>query len=194
MCTQVVPIGISLQNILLATDFSSCSETALSYAVGMSRRYGATMYTVSVVPEEFSDVQPQDPFYLRHSAENKMANLVKSDVFQGIKHQELVKEGFISEVLSELIGRLEIGLIVLGTHGRGPEVRLRRILYATDSLPGAPKARLAVLSDTAVGLLMFDYVWNDMNAFGPEMTICEVATERFLGRAATIGRQGRHRR
>jgi nucleotide-binding universal stress UspA family protein len=228
MCTQVVPIGISLQNILLATDFSSCSETALSYAVGMSRRYGATMYTVSVVPEEFSDVQPQDPFYLRHSAENKMANLVKSDVFQGIKHQELVKEGFITEVRSELIGRLEIGLIVLGTHGRGgiknlvlgsvaeeivdsaycpvltvgphvssklePEVRLRRILYATDSLPGAPKARLAVLSDTAVGLLMFDYVWNDMNAFGPEMTICEVATERFLGRAATIGRQGRHRR
>jgi len=174
MCTQVTPIGISLQNILLATDFSSCSETALSYAVGMSRRYGATMYTVSAVPEEFSDVQPPDPFYLRHSAENKMANLVKSDVFQGIKHQELVKEGFISEVLSELIGRLEIDLIVLGTHGRGgiknlvlgsvaeeivdsaycpvltvgphvssklePELRLRRILYATDLLPGSARA------------------------------------------------------
>ena len=59
------------------------------------------------------------------------------------------------------------------------------------SMAGALKARVAVLSDTAVGLLMFDYVWNDMNAFGPEMTICEVATERFLGRAATIGRQGK---
>jgi len=173
MCTQVVPIGISLQNILLATDFSSCSETALSYAVGMSRRYGATVYTVNVVPEELSDVQPPDPFYLRHSAENNMANLAKSDLFQGIKHQELVKEGFTSEVLSKLIGRLGIDLIVLGTHGRGgikklvlgsvaeevvdsaycpvltvgphvssklgSELKLRRILYATD-LPGSARA------------------------------------------------------
>jgi nucleotide-binding universal stress UspA family protein len=132
------------------------------------------MYTVSVVPEELSDVQPPDPFYLRHSAENKMANLVKSDLFQGIRHHELVREGFISEVLSELIGRFEIDLIVLGTHGRGgikklvlgsvaeeivdsaycpvltvgphvssklgPELKLRRILYATDLQPGSARA------------------------------------------------------
>jgi nucleotide-binding universal stress UspA family protein len=143
----------------------------------MSRRYGATLYMVSVVPAEISgDVYPPDPFYLRHSAENKMANLVKSELFKGIKHHELVKEGFgfISEVLSELIGRLEIDLIVLGTHGRGgikklvlgsvaeeiadsayrpaltvgpqissklgPELKLRRILYATDLLPGSARA------------------------------------------------------
>ncbi len=177
MCSLVTPIRISLQNILLATDFSSCSETALWYAIGMSRRYGATLHTASVVPAEISEyVQPPDPFYLRHSAEKKMANLVKSDLFRGIKHHELVKEGFgfISEVLSELIGRLEIDLIVLGTHGRGgikklvlgsvaeeiadsaycpvltvgphissklePELKLRRILYATDLLPGSARA------------------------------------------------------
>ena len=175
MCPLVTPTRISLQNILLATDFSSCSEIALSYALGMSRRYGATLHTVSVVPQEISDdVYPPDPFYLRHSAENKMANLVKPDPFQGIKHHELVKEGFISEALSELIDRLEIDLIVLGTHGRGgikklvlgsvaeeiadcaycpvltvgphtsstlgPELKLRRILYATDLLPGSARA------------------------------------------------------
>jgi nucleotide-binding universal stress UspA family protein len=169
-----VPIGISFHNILLATDFSSRSETALSYAIGISRRYGATMYTVSIVPEELSDVQAPDPLYRRHSIENKMATLAKSDLFQGIKHHELVKEGFISEVLSELIGRLEIDMIVLGTHGRGgikklvqgsvaeeivdsaccpvltvgpqvssklgPELKLPRILYATDLLPGSARA------------------------------------------------------
>jgi nucleotide-binding universal stress UspA family protein len=104
-----------------------------------------------------------------------MASLVKSELFQGINHHELVKEGvgFISEVLSELIGRLEIDLIVPGTHGRGgikrlvlgsvaeeiansayrpvltvgphislklgPELKLRRILYATDLLPGSAR-------------------------------------------------------
>jgi nucleotide-binding universal stress UspA family protein len=174
-CSLVTPIRIALQNILLATDFSSCSEAALSYAIGMSRRYGATLYTVSVVPPEIShDVYPPDPYHLRHSAENKMANLVKSDLFQGIKHHELVKEGLVSEVLSALIGRLEIDLIVLGTRGRGgikklvlgsvaeeiadaaycpvltvgphisrklgPELKLRRILYATDLLPSSARA------------------------------------------------------
>jgi nucleotide-binding universal stress UspA family protein len=63
MGSLVTPMRISLRNILLATDFSSCSETALSYAIGMSRRYGATLHTVSVVPAEISDdVQPPDRF------------------------------------------------------------------------------------------------------------------------------------
>jgi nucleotide-binding universal stress UspA family protein len=175
MSSPVAAIRVSLRNILLGTDFSPCSETALTYAAGLSRRYDATLYTVSVVPEEITDyVQPPDPFYFRHSAEKKMANLAGLELFRGIKHQELVKEGSISEVLSDLIGRLEIDLIVLGTHGRGgiknlvlgsvreriidsaycpvltvgphvssklgPELKLRRILYATDLLPGSAKA------------------------------------------------------
>ncbi|MGO8733492.1 MAG: universal stress protein, partial [Terriglobia bacterium] len=177
MSSLVNPTRISLQNILLPTDFSSCSETALSCAIGLSRRYGATLYTVSVVPPDINaDVNLPDPLYLKHSAENKMANLVKSDLFQGIKHHELVKEGFgfIPEALSGLISRLEIDLLVLATHGRGgikklvlgsvaeeiadcaycpvltvgphisstlgPELKLRRILYATNLLPGSARA------------------------------------------------------
>jgi nucleotide-binding universal stress UspA family protein len=166
--------GISLRNILFATDFSPCSETALSYAVGLSRRYGSTLYMVNVIREELSDVQPPDPFYLRHTAEKKMASLVQSDPFEGINHRELLREGEVSQVLSELIPRLNIDLVVLGTHGRGgvaklvlgsvaeeiigsapcpvltvgrhvspksgPEPKLRRILYATDLLPGSTRA------------------------------------------------------
>jgi len=168
------PVRISLQNILLATDFSQCSETALSYAVASARRFGATMHTVNVVRQEFSEVQPPDPFYLRHSAQEKMASLVNSGLFEGVKHREWVKEGFILEVLSQLIHTLEIDLLVLGTHGRGgieklllgsvaeeildsvrcpvltagpavstqrtPELKLRKIVYATDLLPGSARA------------------------------------------------------
>ncbi len=119
--SSVAPsISVSLQNILLPTDFSPCSEAALLYATSLSRRYGSTLCTITVVPEEITDyVQPPDPFYLRHSADKKMADLAASGMFQGIKHRELVKEGFISDVLSDLIDRLEIDLVVLGTHGRG---------------------------------------------------------------------------
>jgi hypothetical protein len=47
---------------------------------------------------------------------------------------------------------------------------------------GRLKKRLALLPDEAVGQLMFDVVWNVMDVFSPELTICEVATERLLRR------------
>ena len=42
------------------------------------------------------------------------------------------------------------------------------------------KERLAALTDAAVGQLMVDHVWSEMNLLGPEMTIVEIATERLL--------------
>jgi len=120
MNSLAAPVRISLRNILLPTDFSPCSETALAYAVGLCRRYDTTLHTVTVVPEEITDyVQPPDPFSLRHSAEKKMSSLGGAELLRGIKHRELVKEGFVSDILADLIDRLEIDLIVLGTHGRG---------------------------------------------------------------------------
>ncbi len=47
---------------------------------------------------------------------------------------------------------------------------------------GLLKRRLAALTDAAVGQLMFDHVWNELGIFGPELAICEVATERLLGK------------
>lgn len=74
---------------------------------------------MTVVREEITDyVEPPDPFYLRHTAEKKMAALANLEPLHGIRHREFVKEGFVPETLSELIDRLEIDLVVLGTHGR----------------------------------------------------------------------------
>jgi len=93
MNSSAAPVRVSLRSILLPTDFSPCSETALAYGVGLCRHYDTTLYTVTVVPEEITDyVQPPDPFYLRHCAEKKMAHLAELNVFQGIKHREWVKE------------------------------------------------------------------------------------------------------
>jgi nucleotide-binding universal stress UspA family protein len=145
MSSPVASIRVSLRNILLATDFSPYSETALAYGAGLSRRYEATLYTVSVVPEEICDyARPPDPFYFRHSAEKKMANLAGLDLLQGIKHREVVKEGFISEVLSELIDRLEIDLVVLGTHGRGGIKKLVLGSVAEEIVDSAPCPVLTV--------------------------------------------------
>jgi nucleotide-binding universal stress UspA family protein len=117
----LMAMAVSLQNVLFATDFSSSSEAALPYGIGLCRRYGATLHTVSVVSSEITyDVQPPDPFYLRHTAEKNMAKLAASGVLEGIKHHELINEGFdpVSEALLGLIDRLLIDLVVLGLHGR----------------------------------------------------------------------------
>ena len=174
MSPAAITSGICFKNILFATDFSSRSEAALPYAVNLSRRFGSTLCTVTVVPEELSDVQPPDPFYLLHSAKNKMASFARSELLEGLKHHELVQEGVFSEVLSKSVGRLGIDLVVLGTHGYGgvaklllgslaeeivgsvpcpvltigpqvstrlgPELKLRRILCATNLPPGSAKA------------------------------------------------------
>lgn len=120
MASPAVSTGISLRNLLFPTDFSPCAATALTYGVGLARRYQAALYTVTVVPQQITDyVQPPDPFYLRHTAEKKMANFSSLEPLQGIRHQEFVKEGFVAETVSDLISRLGIDLVLLSTHGRG---------------------------------------------------------------------------
>jgi nucleotide-binding universal stress UspA family protein len=123
MSLQITP-DISIRNILFATDFSSCSEAALPYAIGVSHRYHGLLSIVSVVPGEIcGNAQPPDALYFRHSAEKNMAQLLASELFQGIKHQEFIKEnegeGDVARVLSELMRDLQTDLVVLGTHGRG---------------------------------------------------------------------------
>jgi len=59
-----------------------------------------------------------DPEKIRRSAESKMADMAGSELFKGIMHTELVREGEVADVLSDLVRQDHIDLIVLGTEGR----------------------------------------------------------------------------
>ena len=103
----------SFDNILFAADLSTSSAAALSYAVGLARHFQSLLNIVNVVPAEIcQDAQPPDPFYFRHSAENRMAHLVASEMFHGVRHREFVEEeqGNLPDVLSKLIWKLNIDL------------------------------------------------------------------------------------
>jgi nucleotide-binding universal stress UspA family protein len=145
MAAAAASTGVSLRNILFPTEFSSCSETALSFGAALARHFETTLYAVTVVPEEITDyVQPPDPFYLLHSAERKMANMAGLAVLEGIRHREYVKQGIVMEVLLDLIDRLEIGLLVTGTHGRSGVKRLLRGSVAEEIASSAPCPVLTV--------------------------------------------------
>ncbi|MGA7847476.1 MAG: universal stress protein, partial [Terriglobales bacterium] len=81
--------------------------------------YDAEVYAVNVLPHlPFVEAVQPDPEQTRLLAEQKLAALVGSESFKGIRHKELIKEGEVAEVLSKLVSNYEIDLIVIGTGGR----------------------------------------------------------------------------
>ena len=119
MPTVTAPTRIKLKNILFATDFTRSAQLALSYACNLAHAYDAEVYSVNVLPHLVfvEGVQP-DPEQTRLSTEQQLAALVGSESFKGIRHQELIAQGEVAEVLAKLVRNDEIDLIVIGTSGR----------------------------------------------------------------------------
>jgi len=53
-------------------------------------------------------------------------------------------------------------------------------VVGTLCVAGLLKRKLAGLTDAAIGHLMLNYVWNELNLLGPESVIVEIASERLL--------------
>ncbi|HVP44782.1 MAG TPA: universal stress protein [Terriglobales bacterium] len=118
MATVGIPTRVAIQNILLATDFSSFSDAALPFAAGLAHRYGSTLYLVNVVPSIPFDMLPADPLPPAQAASARMRSLASSDVLKKVPHKECIEQGDIAHVLKEMVRMHHIDLIVLGTHGR----------------------------------------------------------------------------
>ena len=117
------PSRPGVRNILLATDFSAFSETALYYAAAIARRTGATVHVAHViVPEawQYMCVQTMPvPFdYLREGAERQMAYFLQSQALKDVPHRAWIEEGPVWDALEALIQQQHVDLVVVGTHGR----------------------------------------------------------------------------
>jgi nucleotide-binding universal stress UspA family protein len=116
------PDPLFLRNILMATDFSACS-LALGYALGIAARYGAQLHVLHCIdPAPYNLVTPDAVETAREAAWRDMHRL-ESD----LHHRRLAKDvevkfrveaGGVPAVLLGIVGDLDIGLIVVGTHGR----------------------------------------------------------------------------
>ena len=145
MATVTAPIRITLQNILVATDFSGCAESAVKYALGMAHRYGSTLHLVHVMPEmPFVESTDPDPGRIRRGAEQKLAKLVASEAFRGIRHTETIEEGEVAQVLANLGIAESIDLIVLGTQGRSGMGKFLLGSVAEEAFRSAPCPVLTV--------------------------------------------------
>lgn len=120
MSTGQTPAPAGLNNIVVATDFSPSSDTALLYTLGIARRYNAMVWMVHVVADTFfsSDTQQRAIDDAWREGHRRMTEHFIAGRLDGVKHKLLVEQGGIYEVLSRIIEEKKAGLLVLGTRGR----------------------------------------------------------------------------
>jgi nucleotide-binding universal stress UspA family protein len=108
---------ISFKNILFLTDFTDASQTALAYAMGLARHFGAQVYpahscdpiilTETAAPDILDEVE--------ENSRRRLNDLAKENNLAGTP---LFARGPVSDAVPEWINDHGIDLIVMGTHGR----------------------------------------------------------------------------
>jgi nucleotide-binding universal stress UspA family protein len=108
---------ISVKNILFLTDFTEASETALAYATGVARHFGAQIFPAHAC----------DPIILTETAAPNVLDEVEEDSRKRLealaRNNKLAGtpqfvRGSVEAALPAWIKDNQIDLIVMGTHGR----------------------------------------------------------------------------
>ena len=122
MSTLELAKSVTFQSILMATDFSKASQSALEYAAGLAHQNGAKLHVLNVVPPIARAAIPLDslpPDLDRTIAESglHLKQFVASNLMEDLQHEEIVSRGNILEVVDEMIADRRIDLLVVGTSG-----------------------------------------------------------------------------
>lgn len=111
------------ENILLATDFSPSSESALLHSLGIARRYQARVIVAHVVNTSGAKLLGHEAVERAvndawRDAHAEMTNQLIAGRLEGIQHEVVVTQGEVWEELSKLIDKYKADLLVTGTRGR----------------------------------------------------------------------------
>lgn len=123
MPTVQASIHLTFDHILLPTDFSSASATALAYAKAFARDYGSKLFVTHAVtptPPMFIPIEPV-PIDLDAEWKDAQAQLRKfldSEPLRDTLHDGILERGELCNVIEDVIHRHAIDLIILGSHGR----------------------------------------------------------------------------
>jgi nucleotide-binding universal stress UspA family protein len=117
------PMKVSIEKVLFATDFSSVTPNAFSYAVAITNRYLAKLVVAHVINLESFELLDDDSArqsieQARAEAVRKIDQLLDPLHLPQDRYEVAVSEGEISEALMGLIEQRHIDVAVLGTHGR----------------------------------------------------------------------------
>jgi nucleotide-binding universal stress UspA family protein len=139
---------ILLAKIMVLTDFSEESDSALKYAMAVARRYDARVYLTHILsPDAYALAEPSvaELRYqkMREAAEQSFREILISGKLRGVPHETLLYEGSFWPTVERLIQKHEIDLIVTGTHGRG---QLKKFFFGSVAEEVFRQADCAVLT------------------------------------------------
>jgi nucleotide-binding universal stress UspA family protein len=133
MSLAIAPIpqtAVALRNILIATDFSECSERALRHGVAIASHYGSTLHLLHVVspvsfflgaPEAYvggADALAQAVGFAHHDTETLLRRIAGPIRLKALKHRNWVIPGGVWETMCTIVRSENIDLAIVGTHGR----------------------------------------------------------------------------
>jgi len=142
---------MEIRNILCPTDFLDGSREAVRYAVDLAKKYGARLYLLHVI----HDLEKVTGWYVPHITMDELYRDIERgarEEFERIFAEELrgvdnVEKRIVRGVpYAEIIRFSEsndIGLIVMGTHGRKG---LDRIIFGSTAEQVVKNSRCPVLS------------------------------------------------
>jgi nucleotide-binding universal stress UspA family protein len=108
---------ISFNNILFLTDFTEASQTALAYALGFAKHFGAKLYPAHAC-DPIILTETAAPDILDEVEENSRSQLTTLANENNISGTPLFARGPVADAVPGWIAEHAIDLIVMGTHGR----------------------------------------------------------------------------
>ena len=123
MAASNIPVRLSFQTLLVATDFSANTEAVVACASAIARKSGGKLILAHVMsPARWQLVPPEDLHpalcQSRREVQKKMAGVLKSEKLRGVQTEAVLKEGELREVLCKLAHERMVELLVVGTKGR----------------------------------------------------------------------------
>lgn len=112
---------VTVENILLATDFSKQSSVTVPFALSIAHKYGSKIFAAHVLPPPplgnlpTLEVRSLSAQGLREAREKIK---VLAHALGSVPNEELLRKGEVWGELSAILEEKKIDLIVLGTHGR----------------------------------------------------------------------------
>ncbi|HLA49568.1 MAG TPA: universal stress protein [Thermodesulfovibrionia bacterium] len=121
---------IDRQRILIATDGSKYSKTAIEKAIDFAKSYGGELKVISVVdvPPEFYAESPKTVDEMIKKAKGYVEDVKKQAEAEGVKAEQFIREGESYQVITNIAREQNVGTIVMGSHGR---TGLKRLLMGS---------------------------------------------------------------
>ena len=122
---QLTAASVGIRNVLIATDFSQCSNPAFRFGLQLGKSYDATMYIVFVVPNDPYLLAGPEAYVAARDAARRDLEVLEIELLRTHhdiapeKYHLFLLEGDIAEAILSFARQKHIDVIVLGTHGRG---------------------------------------------------------------------------